>query len=233
MNKIYLGNQVIVDLSGYYDITAIDASFGALDASIADAYDSLDNLEDVVTTLDSSLAEVVTTLLTDYYNKAHIDASVAALEQEIQTMGGIDFVVVDTLPTASADTLKKIYLVPSQSATTGNAKDEYVTIDNGQEADPRYTWELIGTTEIDLSNYATKSYVDDAVADTSAYAAGKYADKTAVDTSIAALDTSVTALVDEVKIYGNHTINNLVTCTSTAYDGISTKDPSTLYIVTD
>ena len=47
MNKIYLGNQVIVDLSGYYDKTAIDASFGALDTSIADAYDSLDNLEDV------------------------------------------------------------------------------------------------------------------------------------------------------------------------------------------
>jgi hypothetical protein len=60
-----------------------------------------------------------------------------------------------------------------------------------------------------------------------------YATKSAVDASIAVLDASVSALESEVKIYGNTTITNLVSCTSTAYDAIASKDPSTLYVVID
>ena len=241
MNKLYLGSQAIVDLSGYdSSVSALDASIKVLDASVSTLEGGLDSLTTTVSGQDASIQAIITDIATNYYNKAAIDASVAALEQEISAMAGIDIVVEDELPTASADTLRKIYLVPQQGGSGSNVKDEYVTVDNGAEANPRYTWELIGSTEVDLSNYATKTYVDTAVADVSTKldasvsaiwtALEGYAQKATVDASIAVLDASVNALESEVKIYGNHTINNLVSCTSTAYASL-TKDPSTLYVV--
>lgn len=257
MNKIYLGTQPIVNLDDFYNKSHIDASISALDAAIetidasVDAHEgSIDSLTDTVSDLDASLQALITNVATNYYTKTHIDASVADLEQQIQAMSGIDLVVVDVLPAASADTLRKIYLVPSANPKTQNAKDEYITIDKGAEADPRYVWEQIGSTEIDLSGYATEDYVDTAVADVSALALEvstkldssvseiwtaleAYATKAAVDASINVLDASVSALESEVKIFGNTTITNLVSCTSTAYDAIASKDPSTLYVVID
>lgn len=257
MNKIYLGTQAIVNLDDYYKKSHIDASISALDAAVltldasVDAHEgSIDSLTDTVSDLDASLQALITNVATNYYTKTHIDASVADLEQQIQAVAGFDLVVVDTLPTASADTMKKIYLVPSANPKTQNAKDEYITIDKGAEASPRYVWEQIGSTEIDLDGYATEEYVDAAVADVSALALdvsskldssvseiwteiATLAKKSAVDASIAVLDASVSALESEVKIFGNTTITNLVSCTSTAYDAIASKDPSTLYVVID
>lgn len=61
--------------------------------------------------------------------------------------------VVGTLA-GSADTMFKLYLVPSGTSTR-NVKDEYITIDNGADANPRYTWEKIGSTDVDLSGTLT------------------------------------------------------------------------------
>jgi len=228
MNKLYLGNTAIVDLSGYYTKAQIDASYGYVEGQI-------DSLTDTVGDLDASLSALVTKVTNDYYDKTHIDASVAALEQEIEAAIGIDLVAVDVLPTATADTLRKIYLVPSPNAKTTNIKDEYITLDNGEGSDPRYAWEQIGTTEVDLSNYYTKAEVDTKINDasTSIWAEiATLAKKSAVDASIAVLDASVSALESEVKIYGDTTITHLVSCTSTAYESL-TKDASTLYVVLD
>ena len=61
---------------------------------------------------------------------------------------GIQLVSVTTLPTASADTMGKIYLVPHAQGAQ-NAKDEYITI----ESNATYSWEKIGSTDVDLSGY--------------------------------------------------------------------------------
>jgi len=229
MNKLYLGNTAIVDLSGYYDKAAIDASFGEVDSQ-------LDSMTDTIGDLDASLSALVTKVATDYYTKSHIDASVAALEQEISSMTGIDIVAVDVLPEPpSAENLRKIYLVPAAEPKTKNAKEEYICIDKGEGASPRYAWELIGTTDIDLTNYYTKAEVD-AKLDASVSAIwteiATLAKKSAVDASIGVLDASVSALEAEVKIFGDTTITHLVSCTSTAYESL-TKDASTLYVVLD
>lgn len=50
----------------------------------------------------------------------------------------------------------KLYLVPSSSSKTQNVKDEYITIQNGSS----YEWEQIGSTAIDLTDYATKAWVE-------------------------------------------------------------------------
>lgn len=84
--------------------------------------------------------------------------------------GSLKYVIVDTLPEAGED--NTIYLVPKSTSKTNNYYDEYMYINNN--------WELIGDTEVDLSNYlaknntisftpsgdynpATKKYVDDQV----------------------------------------------------------------------
>lgn len=67
---------------------------------------------------------------------------------------GMKVEVVTELPeTGEGNT---VYLVPKQSGSTGDLFDEYLYINNA--------WEHIGSADIDLSDYYTKSEVDDAIA---------------------------------------------------------------------
>ena len=70
---------------------------------------------------------------------------------------------VQTLPTASAQTVGKIYLVPSTDPQTQNTKDEYITLTITEEGTTTYAWEQIGSTDIDLTNYYTKAQADAAI----------------------------------------------------------------------
>ena len=93
--------------------------------------------------------------LTNYYLKSetYTQAEVNSLIAQIVTLSVL---VVQTLPTQDIDT-HTIYLVPKQTAGTNDVYDEYMYINNA--------WELIGTTQIDLSNYYTKSEVNTLLAD--------------------------------------------------------------------
>lgn len=81
---------------------------------------------------------------TQTYSKTEVDALVNALKQ-------FEVVVVSELPTASASTLKKMYLVPAEDPETSNVKDEYVTVQSGNN----YSWEKIGSTAVSLEAYST------------------------------------------------------------------------------
>lgn len=94
--------------------------------------------------------------LVNYYLKSETYTKIE-VQTLINTVKQFTYEVVQTLPTATADTMHKIYLVPSADPQTQNVKDEYITIDNGTEAQTRYTWEQIGSTAIDLSGYVTTS----------------------------------------------------------------------------
>ena len=112
--------------------------------------------------------------LLNYYNKSEtytkgqVDDLIAAVHQ-------FEFVVADELPEASADTMYKIYLIPADGADTDNVKDEYVTI----EEEGVYSWEMIGTTAVDLSDYPTNEQMAQAI-----------------DDSLAAYISSINASVD-------------------------------------
>lgn len=68
---------------------------------------------------------------------------------------GVQLVSVSELPTASEDTMGKIYLVPASiSGVDKNVKAEYVTVKGGTAEQLTYTWEKIGDTDIDLSGYS-------------------------------------------------------------------------------
>lgn len=88
--------------------------------------------------------------LTNYYKKSetYTQAEVDALISAVVT---IDIEVVQTLPTTDISTTT-IYLLPKQTAGTDDVYDEYINT-TGTSAG----WELIGSTQVDLSNYYTKS----------------------------------------------------------------------------
>jgi hypothetical protein len=109
--------------------------------------------------------------------------------------GGATIEVVTELPEIGEANV--IYLVPKQDEDENNVFDEYLYINN--------EWELIGTTDIDLSNYYTKSEINrfspiyDFLSTTTA--------TTIPSTGIylPANDlTALTAIVNEVYLKGQH-----------------------------
>ena len=82
--------------------------------------------------------------LADYYTKSEVDQLLAAIN-------GMDYVDVATLPTASASTMGKIYLVGPDAS--GYYSYYYTSYDGSA-----YSWVgPLGTTQISLANYATKA----------------------------------------------------------------------------
>lgn len=82
---------------------------------------------------------------------------------------GLEIVVLgqgSVLPTAGTDTMGKLYLLyhahehGSQVDASSHADiyDEYVTVRTGTSPNFSFSWEKIGTTDIDLSDYATKAH---------------------------------------------------------------------------
>ena len=98
--------------------------------------------------------------LANYYTKSQTYTQ-TEVQQLINAVKQFTYELVNTLPTASAPTMNKIYLTPSSDPQTQNVKDEYITIQNGST----YSWEQIGSTAIDLSGYVTTTALNNALAD--------------------------------------------------------------------
>ena len=164
-----------IDLSNYYTKSQADA---AITAAINTA------LTDYSTTIQ--VAAAISSALTPYYNKTEVDGlianfitasvnnlvyyylktetySAAEVNQLIAAVRQFTYEAVSVLPTASASTVGKIYLVPSANPSIQNVKDEYITLTVTEEETTTYSWEKIGTTQVDLSNYYTKSQTDSAI----------------------------------------------------------------------
>ena len=76
----------------------------------------------------------------------------AAIDTKIGALLNVDLVQVEsTLPSASASTMNKLYLVPESTAETNDAYEIYVTVEDNSS----YAWEKIDSTRIDLSGYVT------------------------------------------------------------------------------
>ena len=95
-------------------------------------------------------------LKSETYSASQVDQMLAAIRQ-------FQYEAVQTLPTPSAQTVGKIYLVPSADPQTHNTKDEYITLTITEEGTTTYAWEQIGSTDIDLTNYYTKTQADAAI----------------------------------------------------------------------
>ena len=132
--------KAIVDANGI-NLDTLHSKFVMMDqiTEIEDIGSEYENTLNKVTTIDNTVTDV------QYPSaKAVYDFGMA-----IKNVG-IKIEVVNALPNTGDS--KIIYLINNGSSEEQNIYDEYVYVNN--------TWEHIGTTKVDLSNYATKEYVD-------------------------------------------------------------------------
>lgn len=95
-------------------------------------------------TLDTTVTASSGNYITSGAVKSYVDSAISGVAQ-------FKYEVIDTLPTASATTMGKIYLV-AHTHGTQDGYDEFITIESG-DTTKTYTWEKIGNTDIDLSQY--------------------------------------------------------------------------------
>lgn len=84
--------------------------------------------------------------LSDYASKSYVETAIRGAET-----GLLKRSVVQSLPQSEIDD-NTIYMVPNVNSSSGNSYDEYLYIDNA--------WEHIGSTEVDLTGYATEQWVN-------------------------------------------------------------------------
>lgn len=133
--------------------------------------------------LDNLLASKVD--LENVYFKNEIDNMISALAT-------LDIRVVDTLPTTEIST-KSLYLLKVNGETNNNY-EEYVYT-NGK-------WEMIGTTKVDLSGYATKTELNNY-----------------------ALKSSLQPIATQT------TVTNVWVGTQDQYNALTTKEATKLYLI--
>lgn len=92
----------------------------------------------------------------DYYTNAEKQALIDEVRGAVSS-GGLNRVIVETLPTENIDD-QTIYMILKVEAFLNDYYDEYMYINNA--------WELIGSTRADLSDYYTKSEVDELIPST-------------------------------------------------------------------
>ena len=158
---------------------------------------------DLTAALQAALASFITKAvsdLTNYYLKSET-YSAAQVDQLIATIKQFELVSVQTLPTASADTMGKLYFVPSADPKTQNVKDEYITLAVTEQGTTTYSWECIGSTTIDLSNYYTKTQTDAAITAALNNALAAYSTTAQVGTMIStAINTALAQYYNKTQV---------------------------------
>ena len=96
----------------------------------------------------------------DTQNKTIIDA-INELKSICDSLSASHFIVANQLPTSDIN-MNAIYLIPKQSTGVNDVYEEYICLD---DTTTPATWEKIGETQIDLSNYI--SFDDTDIATTS------------------------------------------------------------------
>ena len=161
---------------------------------------------DLTLALQQQIASFITKAVTDLtnyylksdtYSKNEVDQLIAAINQ-------FELVSVQTLPTASASTMGKLYFVPSSDPKTQNVKDEYITLAVTESDTTTYSWELIGSTTLDLTNYYTKTQTDAAIASALQTALTDYSTTTQVGTIVSTAITTALA-----NYYTKTEVNNI------------------------
>ena len=140
------------DKVGLYEVVNgvfyTDTRSGAADFLYGEATELLTHVSQLI--IDKNI--ITDNNFTNAY-RDQIDANandIIALQAALEALSTFSYSVVQSLPSEDISTTT-IYLLPKQTAGTNNVYDEYIYVNE--------SWELIGDTEIDLSNYVTKDGV--------------------------------------------------------------------------
>ena len=83
----------------------------------------------------------------------------SAIDTKLSAISTIDLItLVDSLPTASASTMNKLYLKPEATSASFDNYEIYITVRTGSVGSYSYAWEKVDICRIDLSGYSTTSH---------------------------------------------------------------------------
>ena len=187
----------------------------------------------------TEVQQLISTTIASYYTKSEVDAAIANfitksvndltnyyLKSETFTKAEVNQLIaavqqftyqsVAELPTASAETMNKIYLVPSTNPQQQNVKDEFITVSVTDQGTTTYSWEQIGTTTVDLSGYSTTQQMNTAISNAIATALADYYTKAQTMTSTEINSAIATALLDYTTTSGMTTAINTAINTALA-----------------
>lgn len=125
-----------------------NADLATINSSITNLSDEIDNIVNVEIG-DQLKSSIIDNLTSSDTEKALSARQGKVLKELIDNLANLQITVVDTLPTTGESNI--IYLV-KKAGTGTNIHDEYVYVEGN--------WEKIGTTDVDLTNYYTKTQVD-------------------------------------------------------------------------
>ena len=141
INNVELdGNKSLSDLGIIYPVTSVNSQTGDVTIFVPTKLSDLSNDTGFITNLVDNLANYY--LKSEIYTKQEVTALINAIQK-------VTITIVQELPSTGDSNV--IYFVPK----TGSGNDtynEYIYINN--------SWEKIGDTDVDLSNYYTKSQTD-------------------------------------------------------------------------
>lgn len=125
-----------------------NADLATINSSITNLSDEIDNIVNVEIG-DQLKSSIIDNLTSSDTEKALSARQGKVLKELIDNLANLQITVVDTLPTTGESNI--IYLV-KKAGTGTDIHDEYVYVEGN--------WEKIGTTDVDLTNYYTKTQVD-------------------------------------------------------------------------
>lgn len=156
----YTAGTGIAINNGVISNTQTSAEWGNITGTLSDqtdlqnALNAKANSGDIPTKLsdlnnDAGFITNTVNNLTNYYTKSNTYTK-TEVDNLIGAISSLKIQVVQSLPSTNIDT-STIYLV-SKTGSTGDVYNEYIYVNNA--------WELIGSTEVDLTNYYTKTQTD-------------------------------------------------------------------------
>lgn len=141
---------------GWYEpnpttMEGVSASIAALQNSVNDINGDITALEEKDKELSTGL-QTVKTGLQDRYTKTEADKAIADAVAAADHLKRKKVDSVDDIDVSAADATQYIYMVPTGLEEDDDKYDEYMVIDGAVEK--------VGSWEVDLSNYATKTEVN-------------------------------------------------------------------------
>lgn len=153
----------------YYDLRNVPTSYITKDVTDLTNYYDKDATETYVVTY-------VTDYVGDYsYSKSEVTTKIGDVLTQMGAIKQFIYLTATSLPAASAAEMYKIYLIPAPGEDTDNVKEEYIVIDKGEGQDPRYVWEMLGTTKMAMTDYASWDGVREMIVENSYLTTGDFA----------------------------------------------------------
>lgn len=144
-----------------------------------------------IANLKTGKADKATTLagygITDAFTKTQ---TTTEINKAVANAGHLKRTIVTQLPAVDAADQHTIYMIAKTSGSSDNQYDEYILVVTGATGSQTKKFEKIGDTAVDLTNYATKSYVDSAKS-------------SAISTAATDATSKANKALDDAKAYAN------------------------------